>query len=79
MISVQSTSDRNERCCDGANQSRTSVNFAIVAPRTDRDDDTVSLSLANRINRRLNVEIEKTRDVALTVHRVPPPVTGGRP
>jgi hypothetical protein len=60
MISVQSTSDRNERCGDGANQSRTSVNFAVVAPCTTVMTTLLLPSLANRINGRLNVEIGKT-------------------
>jgi hypothetical protein len=60
MISVQSTSDRNERCRDGAKQSRTSVNFAIVAPCTTVMTTLLLPSLANRINGRLNVEVGKT-------------------
>jgi hypothetical protein len=60
MTSVQSTSDRNERGRDGAKLSRTSVNFAIVAPCTTVMTTLLLPSLANRINGRLSVEIGKT-------------------
>jgi hypothetical protein len=60
MISVQSTSDWNERCGTGAKQSRTSVNFAIVAPCTTVMTTLLLPSLADRVKGRLNVEIGKT-------------------
>jgi hypothetical protein len=60
MISVQSTSDWNERCSAGAQQSRTSVNFAIVAPCTTVMTTPLLPSLVNRVKGRLNVEIGKT-------------------
>ena len=60
MISVQSTSDTDEGCRDGAKQSRTSINFAIAAPCTTVMTTVLLPSLANRFSGPLNVEVEKT-------------------